>query len=164
MVATRPGVSEPIEVASAPDPFRLDDIHPSIRGESRRSIPSRLSSYEFRAYRRSDRTIILHMRAMLLIETPVTFGDSYLSGMTAALRISSGQQFLPESLSIASDLSVPFDGETMAVDVWLPVPTGLVELRPGFASLDLRVGWALTGVPVEARVRSKVVVRRVQGR
>lgn len=126
-------------------------------------MSSRLSSYEFRAYRKRDRTIILHLRSLLLIETRVTFGDSYLSGMSAAVRLANGKHLVLDSLSIGCDLAVPFDGRTMAIDVRLPVPTGLMDLRPGFASLDLRVGWAIAGAPLEARVTSKVVVGTVRG-
>lgn len=157
-------LSRSLPAAKAPDPFRIDDIHPSIRGDKRRPLASRLSNYEFRAYRRSDHTIILHLKTKVLIETQVTFGDCYLSGMTAALRLAGGHHLVLDTLSIGADLAIPFDGQTMGVDAWLPVPTGLKEVRPGFAQLDLRIGWAIAGAPFEARVRSKVVVGRVLGR
>jgi len=127
-------------------------------------MESRLSNYEFHSYRRRDRTIILHLRSLLLIETRVTFGDSYLSGMSAAVRLDNGKHFVLDSLSIGCDLAVPFDRRTKAIHVWLSAPTGLTDLRSGFAQLDLRVGWAIAGAPLEARVRSKVVVGSVRGR
>jgi hypothetical protein len=156
--------------AAVPPRFRFraevpcgdDAMHPSIRGDPVPTLRAQLSSYEFRAYKKATGFITLRLRTVLLIQTATSFSTSYLHRMTGALALPPKQVCEIDEMAVGAWTSIPYDGRTLSLDVWLGVHTELRECPSCIGRLDLRVCFSIHGAPFEARVRRDVVVRRIR--
>ena len=147
----------------ADNPCPDADVHPSMRGESPTPLCASLSSYEFRAYKKGNGRIALHMRTTLMIQTTASFGAGYLKGATGLLVLPPTRPFDLE-LEITDSCDIPYDGETQALDLWATVLTDLRECTCCIGHMDLRVCFIAAGAPFEARVTNDVTVRRIRRR
>ena len=157
--------STPNRRVRAEDPCADVAGHPSVRGQKPARLRAWLSNYEFRAYRKGNGRIVLHLRTMLMIRTRTSFSSfAYLKGIRGVLALPSGEKVELDEIGFSEQCSVPYDGETLAVDLWLSVLTDFTECRPCIGHLDLRCCFNFHGALMEARVKHDVAVRRIRRR
>jgi hypothetical protein len=149
----------------ARDPCAGVSVHPSLRGQRPASLKAWLSSYEFRAYKKGDGRIVLHLRTTVMIPTEASFStEAYLQGISGLLVLPSGRSFELDDVRYSDRCAIPHDGETLPVDLWVSVLTDLTECVPCTAHLDLRLCFSFFGSPMEARAKHDVTVRRIRRR
>lgn len=138
-----------------------DVIHPSLRGSIQPNLPIALSSSEFRGYRNGQGTITLRLRSTLLIMTDAAFSVDYLHDALGTLVLPDMDPFALDDLSVSDMTPIPYDGRTMAVDLWVAVRTALDDIPPCTASLRLQVDFNIHGALLRGVVESPATVRRL---
>ena len=120
----------------------------------------RLSSYEFRTYRKRNGYISLRHRSYLLVPTDVGFHlSTYLSRITAHLTLPDSSHIEIDRIAFTDAVEFDYDGETMVHVFWLSHVVPRTEVRPGLGLLRIDYEFNFVGHP-DARVHEHPAIVR----
>lgn len=98
----------------------------------------RLSSYEFRTYRKRSGHISLRHRSYLMVPTNTGFSlSAYLSRIAAYLTLPDATEIQLDHIAYTEVQEFKYDGETMVHLLWLSHVVPRTEVKPGLGHLRI---------------------------
>jgi len=109
-----------------------------------------LADTTFRAYKKKDGGISLHLRGYLLVHTNAGFRlSAYLKNIKCWIRLPGRKEQELDSVAISDDTVCKYDQHTMLHDLWVSTVIRGLAIKPCVAYFRMMYHISLTGHPTE---------------